>query len=287
MKKIGFIGLGIMGRGMATNLLKKGFPVTVWNRDKSKCEPLIALGAEMAEDLSSLAKSSEVVITMLYGDQSIEDVLLNQVIPSSRPGTTFIDMTTVTPAMSRRTVEKAKAQDCYFIDAPVMGSKEAAAAGQLLILASGTTELLDANRSILEAMSGEIIHVGPNGSSAWLKLANNQMVAVVMAAFGESLAFTEKAGIDRKVVIDMLVRTVVRLSQMKQQKILDRDWTTQFALDLMFKDVLHTLDAAKELGVPMPVLEAAKEQYKKASIDNNERVDFSVIVDKTASGALH
>jgi 3-hydroxyisobutyrate dehydrogenase-like beta-hydroxyacid dehydrogenase len=284
MKRIGFIGLGMMGSGMASNLIKKGFDVTVWNRDSSKTEPLVALGAKLAEDLPSISQTCDVVITMLRDDQSVKEIIMDQLLPETKPGVTFIDMTTVTPEMCRRLAEAVKAKGCHYIEGPVMGSKEAAQNGQLVVLAAGPTNTIEANREILMAMAKEIVYIGPNGSSAWIKLANNQLVAALVAAFGESLALIEKAGLDRTVAIRVMCQTIIRLTELKQPKINNRDWSTQFALDLMYKDILQTLKASDELNIPMPVLSAAKDHYQKAFDGTNDRLDFSLVVDRIATG---
>lgn len=277
MKKVGFLGIGIMGRGMAANLLKKGFTVSVWNRDPLKCEPLVKMGATMAPNIAALSQSSEVVISMLRDDEVVRTVLLEQALPAAHSGTTFIDMSTVTPRMSRQLAEAAAKMHVHFLDAPVLGSKDAAEAGQLTALVGGSVEILERQRDLLSAMCQKIVHVGPNGSSAYLKLACNQLVAVIMAAMGESLALVEKAGLDRQAALDVLVATVSRVAGMKHPKIAEREWSTHFALDLMFKDLTQTLEAADELQIPMPVLAITRETYQRARRQGKGSFDFSII----------
>jgi len=279
MKKVGFIGLGIMGSGMAATLVKKGFAVTVWNRDHSKTNPLKELGASVATEVSTLAAEAEVVVSMLRDDAVVRRVLLEQAIPAAKPGTTFIDMSTVTPGMARQLAEGAAAHGCNFLDAPVSGSKAAAAGGQLNIMVGGSAEVLEAQRDVLAAMGQNIVHVGSNGASAYLKLANNQLAAVLLAAMGESLAMVEKAGLDRTMALEVLVGTATRVTQLKQAKIQARDWETQFALDLMHKDLTQTLQAADELGIPMPILAVARESYQRACQQGKGSLDFAVITE--------
>lgn len=279
MKKVGFIGLGIMGSGMAANLVKKGFAVTVWNRDHSKTAQLKELGAAVATGISVLAGEAEVVVSMLRDDAVVRRVLLEQAIPAAKPGTTFIDMSTVTPGMARQLAESAAAHSCNFLDAPVSGSKAAAAGGQLNIMVGGPTEVLEAQRDVLAAMGQNIVHVGPNGASAYLKLANNQLAAVLLGAIGESLALIEKAGLDRTMALEALVGTASRVTQLKQAKIQARDWETQFALDLMHKDLTQTLQAADELAIPMPILAVTRESYQRARQKGKGSLDFSVVTE--------
>lgn len=279
MKQIGFIGIGLMGGRMAANLLRKGFKVTVWNRTASKYEPLVKLGATPSESPARLAQGTNVVISMLRDDQTVSDIVLGEAMPAARPGTTFIDMSTVTPAMCRRLAEAAAARECYFLDAPVLGSREAAADGQLTVLVGGDASVLDQQRDVLLAMGQRIIHVGPNGASAFFKLANNQFVAVLIAALGESLQLIERAKLDRNAALEMLAGAASRVIGMKQNKIAARDWDTQFALDLMFKDLTQTLIAADEVGAAMPILAITREIYQRARQQGKGALDFAVVAD--------
>ncbi len=279
MKKIGFIGLGIMGSGMAGSLIRKGFEVTVWNRDKEKFKPLARLGAKVAESVQDLAGNADVVVSMLRDDKVVKQILIEQAIPAARPGTTFIDMTTVTPMMVRQMVHTITAHGCHYLDAPVSGSKLAAENGQLNIMVGGSADMLEAQRDVLSAMGQNILHIGPHGSSAYIKLANNQLAAVMMAAIGEGLALTGSAGLDRKIVLETLVATASRVAGMKLPKILEKEWSTHFALELMVKDMTQALQAADELGVPMPVLAIARESYQRIRQQGKGELDFSVVTD--------
>jgi 3-hydroxyisobutyrate dehydrogenase len=277
MKRIGFVGLGIMGQGMAANLLNRGFAVTIWNRTESKSRRLIEMGATLAPSLSSLARESEVIVTMLRDDAVVRNIVIDQLVPSAKPGTTFLEMSTITPEVARTLSEAVKARGCYSLEAPVMGSKEAAEKGQLIILVGGPLEVMEAQHDILSALGQKILHVGPNGSSAFLKLACNQMVASVMAAMGESVALIERAGLDRTQAVEIFATTLSRVAAMKQQKIAEQDWSTHFALDLMLKDLTQALQAAKEIGVPMSVLTTVREKYLVAQQQGKGELDFSVM----------
>lgn len=281
MKKVGFMGLGIMGGGMAGQLIEKGFELTVWNRNRSKMKPLVEKGAKPAESPADLASQVEVVITMLRDDAVVREILLGEqgAIKAAKPGTVFIDMSTVTPMMARELAAACQAKGLLFLDAPVTGSKGAAASGQLSILVGGEASTLDAVRDILAAMSQSISHIGPNGSSAVLKLANNQLCGVLLASLGESLSLCQAAGLNREMVLETLVSTVGRVSAMKKSKIMQRDYSTDFALDLIFKDITQTLQAANEVTLPMPILAATREVIQQARKDGKGGQDFSVIAD--------
>jgi 3-hydroxyisobutyrate dehydrogenase len=279
MKKIGFIGLGIMGGGMAANLVKKGYELTVWNRDRKKTGPLVALGAKVADSPATLAAEVEVVVSMLRDDQVVRQLILEEALPAAHPGTTFIDLSTITPGMCRLLEQHASEQGCHFLDAPVTGSKAAAAAGQLNIMVGGSAAVLEAQRDVLEAMSQKITHVGPNGSSAFLKLANNQLAAVMMAALGESLSIIEQTEVDRNLALEIFIGTFARVGGLKLDKIKEKDWSTEFALDLMFKDMTQALQAADEVGVPVPVLGVARESLQRVRQSGKGSLDFSVVAD--------
>jgi 3-hydroxyisobutyrate dehydrogenase len=271
-----------MGSGMAGQLLEKGFELLVWNRDQKKAQPLVEKGAKLAESSADLASKVEVVITMLRDDAVVREILLgeNGAIRVAKPGTIFIDMSTVTPMLARELAAACKARGLPFLDAPVPGSKGAAASGQLGILVGGEASTLEAVRDILEAMSQSIIHVGLNGSSAVLKLANNQLSGVFIAALGESLALCEAAGLNREMVLETLSATASRVGGMKKPKILNRDFSTDFALDLIHKDLTQTLQAANELTVPMPLLATARELYQQARKEGKGDKDFSIITER-------
>lgn len=282
MKKVGFIGLGIMGSGMVGRLIEHGFELTVWNRDKSKAQPLVEKGAKLAASPADLASQVEVVITMVKDDAVVRKILLGDqgAIAAAKPGTTFIDMSTVTPMMSRELAEVCREKGFPFLDAPVTGSKGAAASGQLGILVGGDAATLETVRPVLQAMSQSITHIGPNGSSAILKLANNQLTAVLLAALGESLALCTAAGLDREMCVETLVGTVSRVSGMKKPKVLNREFSTEFALDMIHKDLTQTLQAANELSLPMPLLATAREIYQQARKEGKGGQDFSIITER-------
>ncbi len=279
MKKIGFAGLGIMGSGMAANMIRKGFEVTVWNRDAGRCAPLAAAGARVARTPAEMASQAEVVITMVRDDAAVRAVLSGPegAFEKAQKGTCFIDMSTVTPGLARAMAQEANKRGFSYLDAPVTGSKGAAAEGKLNILVGGPVEILEEQREVLEAMSQSIAHLGPNGASAYFKLANNQIAAVLMAALGESLALIEQAGIDRQWGIETLAGTVTRVMGLKKEKIQHEDWSTDFALDLMYKDINQALIAAEELKHPQPIVAAAREVYQRGRQANLGSKDFSAV----------
>lgn len=282
MKPVSFIGLGTMGFAMAHNLLKRGYPLTVYNRTAEKAQDLAALGAVQASTPAEAARSADVVITMLGDDQSLRDVYYGPegIIAGVRPGMTVIDSSTVSPEMSRQLHHDLLAHDVHFLDAPVTGSKPQAEEGTLVFMVGGSKEVLDEHRDLFEAMGRDVIHMGPPGSGSQAKLANNTITAINMLALSEGLAIAAKAGLD----LDKFMRIVSsggansRMAEMKSSRILTGDFSVQFALGLMLKDLNLASDLASELELPAPMLEAARTIFHMARNKGLAHEDMSAVV---------
>ncbi len=275
------IGLGIMGSGMAGQLLEKGFALTVWNRDPAKTTALVKKGARLAESPADLAAHVEVVITMIRDDAAVRQVLLGPqgALAAAGPGTVFINMSTTTPALAHELAKAMAAKGCVFLGAPVTGSKAAAASGQLNILASGNPADLEAQRDVLAAL-GNITHVGPVGAAATLKLANNALAATLLAAMGEALALCESAELSRELVVETLAATAARVCGLKKTKVINRDWSTDFALELMLKDLNQALDTARGGKVLLPLVTAVQKVYDRMQRQGRGAQDFSIVADR-------
>jgi 3-hydroxyisobutyrate dehydrogenase-like beta-hydroxyacid dehydrogenase len=196
---IAFLGLGAMGRPMAANLLKAGYPLTVWNRTAARAEPLTAQGATLAASPQAAAADADVVITMLTDVSAVESVAFGSdgLLAGLKAGATYVDMSTVTPELSLRLAAAAGQRGASFLEAPVLGTIGPAADGTLTILAGGDTATLEALRPVLSVMGTTIIHAGPSGQGTWLKLLANALMGVTMQAFFELLAVGQRAGFDR------------------------------------------------------------------------------------------
>jgi 3-hydroxyisobutyrate dehydrogenase len=266
---------------MAEQLLRKGFPVAVWNRSTEKTLPLVKLGATVAASPAELAMQVDTVLIVVRDDAAVREVVLGPegALSKARLGTTFINSSTVTPALVREVGAAIEARGCTFLDAPVTGSKAAAASGKLGFLVSGRPEVIESQLDVLTALGQTITKFGALGESAVFKLANNQLAAILTRAFGESLALTEAAGLKREVVVDALVTTVTRVCGLKKDKLLNRDWSTDFALELMCKDLDQALETAQELSVPTPLVAATREVYRQAAHTGMGGLDFSAVVD--------
>jgi 3-hydroxyisobutyrate dehydrogenase-like beta-hydroxyacid dehydrogenase len=280
-KEIGFAGLGTMGSSMSANLLRHGFPVRVWDRKAEAVEALVAVGASAASSPETLAHDADVVISILWGDDASREVVLERMIPAARPATTFLEMSTVSAAMQHTLGRAAEERHCKFLGAPVTGSKDAAAAGELTALVGGPREVLDEQRDVLDAMAKTVLYVGGYGSSAALKLGNNQLLGLVIAGIGESLRATDAAGVDRNVALTLFAATAGRVAEMKRKPIAEHDFSPHFTLAALVKDLRSACDAATELGLELPLLVQTCAVYERALAAGKGSLDFSAITDSS------
>jgi 3-hydroxyisobutyrate dehydrogenase len=281
-RRVGLVGLGIMGSGMAARLVDRDFAVTVWDRDPAACERAAGFDATVAPDLPALARSVDTIVTILWDDAVSRDVVLGRIIPAASPGTTLIEMSTLTSDLQRKLARAAHARGLFFLEAPVTGSKDAARDGKLTAYVGGLCEVLNDQRDVLAALTQRVVHVGSYGSSAVVKLANNQLIALLTVALGESLLMVERAGLDRGMALELFVATCARVPAMKHDKIVERDWTAHFSVDALLKDVRAALHMAQEGGVQLPVLTAAAPFFAAVSEAGNGSLDFSAVVDVIA-----
>lgn len=280
LPSVAFLGLGAMGRPMAANLLKAGYPLTVWNRTADRAQSLASQGAAVAASPRAAAACAEVVISMLTDVAAVEQVALGPsgLAAGLASGATYVDMSTVTPALSRRLGESATARGAAFLEAPVLGTIGPAAEGTLTILVGGETAVLDAVRPILNVMGSTVVHAGPTGQGTWLKLLANALMGVSMQGFFELLALGQRAGFDR----EMLARTFGSLPmsspvmQRKTTPILAGDFSPQFTLDLFNKDLRQLLEAAGAIGVDAPMVALAHGLFSQARGDDRGGLDYSV-----------
>ena len=281
MKSVGFIGLGVMGAPMASNLLRKGFEVAVFNRTADKADELVRQGAKRAASPAETARSADVVITMISNDRAVEEVYYgdNGVLGGLSPGTTVIDCSTVSPALSLRIARDMEGISCHFIDAPVTGSKPAAEDGTLLFMAGGDKQLLDEHRDVLIAMGRKIIHTGPSGSGTTAKLAHNTIVGINAAGLMEGMSIAAKGGIDASTFLDIVMSGAAssRQAELKGRKIVDRDFSVQFSLALMLKDLKLASVLSDEFGIGLPMLEAAKSLFKIGLTAGHGEEDMSAL----------
>jgi 2-hydroxy-3-oxopropionate reductase len=262
-ERIGFIGLGIMGRPMALNLIEAGFELVVHSRSPGPVDELVAAGAERGTDPEDAASRSDVVITMLPDTPDVELVLLGErgVVGGTRAGTLVIDMSTIRPLAAQDLAEAFERRDVSMLDAPVSGGERGAIEGTLSIMVGGSATAFDRGRPILDVLGSNVVHVGPAGAGQVAKACNQLVVAATIQAVAEALVLAKKAGVDPAKVREAL------LGGFAGSKILDVHGQRMLASDFQpgFRSVLHRKDArivrqtAEELGSPVPLFEIAAE----------------------------
>jgi 2-hydroxy-3-oxopropionate reductase len=253
---VGFIGLGIMGRPMASNLLDAGYPLVVHNRSQDAVRALAARGARPLAAPESVAEASGIVITMLPDSPDVEAVVAGPdgLLGGMGPGKLLIDMSTINPLVSRRLGEQVGARGASMLDAPVSGGEEGAVRGILSIMVGGAVEDYERARPLFDVMGQTITHLGPLGAGGFTKLANQMIVAINLAAMGEALVFGTSAGVDPALMIQALSGGMAgsRCLEMKKDKILGGDFSPGFRIDLHTKDLGLVQGAAAALNVPIP-----------------------------------
>jgi 3-hydroxyisobutyrate dehydrogenase-like beta-hydroxyacid dehydrogenase len=254
-ERVGFIGLGIMGLGMARNLLKAGFDLTVWNRTASKAEELVGEGAKLAGSPADLAAECDVIIICVSDTPDVEAVLLDKdgALQGVQAGALVVDCSTISPIKTQQFAEALAEKGAHMLDAPISGGSEGAAKGTLSIMVGGDAEQVERAMPFLQAMGKSITHVGANGSGQMVKLVNQILVAHSMLALGEAFLFAQAGGLDLGKTLKAVEGGAAgswTLSNRGPQVIV-RDWRPGFMIDLQQKDLRLILEAADELGVPV------------------------------------
>lgn len=282
MKRIGFIGLGIMGRPMALNLLSKGYQVTVNDINKNAVQSLVQAGATDAVSLQSLGESCEIIITMLPTDKSVKQVILgeNGVLSEAKPGSIIIDMSSVTPTTSKKIAAIAAEKGVEMLDAPVSGGEPKAVNGTLAIMVGGKEGTFEQVKDILNALGTEVTLVGGNGSGATAKLANQVIVNLNIAAMSEALVLASKAGIDVEKMYEAIKGGLAGSAVLdaKVPLILDRNFVAGGRIDINMKDITNVVDTAHEIGVPMPLSSQLLEIFHALKVDGKATEDHGGIV---------
>jgi 3-hydroxyisobutyrate dehydrogenase len=254
--RVGFIGLGIMGKPMVKNLLKAGFPVTVYNRTRARAEELATLGAQVADSPRAAAAQSDITITMVSDSPDVRAVILGDqgAIEGARPGSIVIDMSTISPQVTREIAEELRAKNVQMLDAPVSGGEKGAIDGTLSIMVGGDADALERARPVLSAVGKTITHIGPNGMGQVCKLANQVAVGIQNLAMSEALLFAARAGADPAKVLQALQGGAANTWALENlaPKLLRRDFSPGFMVKLQQKDLRLVLQAAEQLNLALP-----------------------------------
>lgn len=266
MKTIGFIGLGTMGKPMAINLLKNGYNVTVFNRSADKMSELEQLGAETATSPADAARGVDVLFTNVSNDQALLDVIFGAsgVMEGTHPGLTVIDCSTVAPQTSRRVHDELGSRLVDFLDAPVTGSKPAAEAGTLVFMVGGSEDVFEEHRDLFDTLGSKMLYMGPSGAGSSAKLAHNTMVGINAAGLAEGLSIAVKSGLDADDFLQIVLAGSAnsRQAELKGRKIIERDFSNQFSLQLMLKDLLLASQLTQQFQLPSPMLHSAASLFQ-------------------------
>jgi 3-hydroxyisobutyrate dehydrogenase-like beta-hydroxyacid dehydrogenase len=278
--KIGFIGLGLMGRPMAANLLRAGFAVTVWNRTRSKAEQLVKAGAQSAQTAREAAEQADVLVTIVSDPPALESVLWGEgVLEALRRGSVLVDSSTVSPALERRVAQKCAERGVEFLDAPVTGGTWGAEKGELVFMVGGKASTLERVEPVLGAMGKKWFHLGDAGAGQTVKLAMNLILALEVQALAEALALISGAGVAAEKLIGVMQASMARapVLDIKAPMMLKHDFTPSFPLRLMHKDLGLALELANQIGVPLPACASARETYSAVKGAMREDVDYAAV----------
>lgn len=287
--RVAMLGLGTMGRGMALNLLRAGFPLTVYNRTAARAQELAAQGATAAKSPAEAAGSADVVLAMLADDDASRQAWLGKegALAAMKPGSIAVESSTLSPTWIAELAEAARKCGVRLVEAPVTGSRSQAEAGQLTFLAGADVETLAAVLPVLRPMSKEVVYLGPLGCGAQLKLINNFLCGVQVASFAEALAWMEKTGLDRDAALAFLKKGAPGsgiLSTMAD-RMTERRYEVNFLLRLMAKDMRYAKAAAKQLGVRLTTEEPVEHLFDQAQQRGLADKDMSAVVEVVRGGA--
>jgi 2-hydroxy-3-oxopropionate reductase len=256
-EKIGFVGLGLMGRPMARNLMQAGYDLVVHNRSRGKVEELVSEGATAAENPREVSEGCDIVFTMLPGPPEVREVVAGEggVLEGAREGSLVVDMSTSSPVLARELALTAREQGVGTLDAPVSGGDVGAIEGTLSIMAGGSEEDFERAKPLLEVMGKTVVHVGEAGTGQSVKACNQIVVALVIEAVSEALVLGTKAGVDPAKVIEVLSGGLAgnKVMEVKRKKLLSHDFEPGGKIKFHHKDLGIALEAGKEYGVPLPV----------------------------------
>jgi len=280
---VALLGLGTMGAGMASNLLKAGIPLTVYNRTQAKAQPFAAQGARVAATPAEAVKGAAVVLSMLADDAASRDAWLGEhgALAAVEPGAILVESSTVSPAWIAEFSDLAQKRGAELLDAPVTGSRMQAAGGQLSFLVGGPASALETVTPILKAMSKEIVHLGPVGSGAKIKLVNNFLCGVQLASLAEGLTWIERSGLDREKALEVLKNGAPGSPMLAAMstRMVNRDYTVNFLLKLLSKDMLYAKNEAAECHVDLKTAETARGLMEAAIAEGYGDQDMSSVIE--------
>ena len=279
---VGMIGLGIMGRPMAKNLIKAGLPVVVHSRSQGPVEELVGVGAKRGSSPKDVAAQVDVLITMLPNSPEVEEVALGKdgIIEGARRGLLFLDMSTISPIVSQKVGKALAGKGVRMLDAPVSGGEKGAIDAALSIMVGGEKADFDAALPIFQALGKTITHLGPLGAGGFTKLANQIIVAVNLTALGEALTLAKKAGLDRALTLKALGGGLAgsKCLEQKTPNYVAGAYNPGFKIDLHFKDLGLIMELGRALGVPLPCTAIVQELFNAMRVKGRGGLDHSGVI---------
>jgi 3-hydroxyisobutyrate dehydrogenase len=282
-QRVAILGLGTMGIGMAKNLLASGFSVNAYNRTRAKAEPLAAAGAVIADTPADAARDADVIVSMLSDDHASRQTWTGEqgALAGARPGAVLVESSTVTPAWIAELAGLAAERGLHLLDAPVTGSRVQAEGAQLTFLVGGDAAVLDRVRSVLAAMSKEIVLLGPIGSGARMKLINNFLCGVQIASLAEGMAWIERSGLDLELALKVLKNGAPGspLLGAISARMVEAKYDVNFLLSLMDKDLRYATADAATLGVDLRTAKTAETHFAEAASAGYAEKDMSAVIE--------
>jgi len=286
MANLGFVGLGVMGSRMVQRLLAAGHTVTGYNRTKSKAQWLLDAGMKWGDSPRAVAQAAEITITMVTNTQALQAVTsgADGILGGLGAGKIYVDMSTVSPAVSRELAKKVEAKGAQMLDAPVSGSVSTLEEGKLSIMVGGRRETFERAKPILEIIGPKVTHVGVNWLAVSMKIATNLSLAVQMLAFSEGVLLAEKSGIDRQTAVEVLLNSVIASPMVKYRGpfVLDMPDEAWFDVNMMQKDLLLALEMGRQLDVPLPTTAITNEMLTAARGMGLADKDFAILFEVLA-----
>jgi 3-hydroxyisobutyrate dehydrogenase-like beta-hydroxyacid dehydrogenase len=281
-QRVGFAGLGLMGGRMARSLLDKGFPLTVWNRTAERSRPWAEAGAQVAASPRALAEATDVVVACVADPAAVERLLFAKdgIVGAARPGFRYVECSTISPDLARRTAEALRASRADALEAPMTGSKIGAEKGTLLFMTGGRRETHDELLPVLMAMGSKAIYCGETGQAATMKLIGNTVISFMLEGLCEGLVVGRKAGLSHETMLEVILASgfASPYYAFKGDAIAKRDFEQHFSIDLLVKDQTLMLAEATRRLAPMPALAAIREVHQSARAQGFGQEDIAAVI---------
>ena len=280
--KVGFIGLGIMGKPMSKNMLKAGYDLVVLDHQKPPVEELVAAGAASADTPKAVAEQTDVIITMLPNSPHVKEVVLgeNGIIEGAKAGTVVIDMSSIAPLASREIYAELEKIGVDLLDAPVSGGEPKAIDGTISVMVGGKKEIFDKCYDLMMTMAGSVVYTGSSGAGNTTKLANQIIVALNIAAMSEALVLASKAGVEPELVYEAIRGGLAGSTVLdaKAPLVMDRKFDPGFRIELHIKDLANVMETAHEIGVPLPLTAGVMEIMQALKVDGKQGNDHGGLI---------